>query len=111
VPALLLQIAGAVLIAVLFLLVYPYLGWLAPWIAVAALLTFFVSLNLMILSTVNFLKHPVRRLWDWFLPLALALLFSIVELAFFGLLRFLIFGVNREIASPIEKFLRFLRGG
>jgi len=105
-PWVILQILSAAALGGLFYIIYPYLGLLAPGLGIAALLAFVVSLNLLILFGLGRLKRPIRSLADWLRPLLAALLMSLAELALLGLIRFLIFGVNREQASVLEQILR-----
>jgi len=101
------QVLAAAALGSLFYLLYPLLGVLSPWVGILALLSFVISLNLLVLYGLGRLKRPIRRLADWLGPLAWALLMTLVELALLDLIRFLVFGVNRGPTSLLEQLLRF----
>jgi len=86
---LIVQIVVAVALSLILLKAFGYLGQAAAFIEMAAILAFFSSLNLLILSTIM-KRRRILHFWQWLPWIGLALLMTLVELAFLGLLRYLL---------------------
>jgi uncharacterized membrane protein len=106
-PSLISHLAGSLLICLLFYLVYPYLSQLSAFLAVAALLTMVISLNLLIYS-VTIIKLRIERFSTWFFWSSAALVASLLELAVFNLAHFLMLEVMLGMASLFESIVTLL---
>jgi len=100
-PSLICHLAGSLFISLLFYLVYPYLSQLSAFIAVAALLSMVISLNLLIFS-VTIIKLRIERFSTWFFWSSAALVASLLELALFNLAHFLMLEVMLGTTNLFE---------
>lgn len=74
-----------------WLLVYyvaPWFGLVYPWLVVAAIMVTFIAVNLVIVCLFNEFERRAQTVWDARVPVLLALVLTLVELAGASYLKF-----------------------
>jgi len=80
------QLGATLVLGVAFLLGYPFLGVISPFLVVVAFLAILLSVNLVII-TLSKRMAPRHTLKHWCLLLAICLVMAFAEITLFGLLR------------------------